>query len=612
MNSILSHNLELFSIRFPELNELLKDELNAYLNASEHKMLTIIQAKNGSPTAIYNGISVHSKYNPEREAEQLISSKEYKKDSSIGVFLGAGLGYAPILFAKKNPSLPIIIVEKDAKILFEAFETLDWSIVLKREALSFIINAAPGTLLSVLGDNAFKAVVFCTPSCTCYAPDYFKSFLETINQQKQKDEINTNTLEKFAHLWLKNSCRNLSYLSILDGVDSFFDLASPKNCNLPFIILAAGPSLEDILPHLAELKKRAIIVCVNTALHAVLKANVEPDFILLVDPQYACAKHLDFLSSPSSILITESAVWPSVFRFNCKQIVLCSSLFPIGQYFEKYLGNKGALGAGGSVTTTAWDFARKCGSASIYMAGMDFGFPNGQTHIKGSQFEEMAHRISNRLHTVESDSVNAITQASVTKAFDYDGNPILTDKRMSLFSWWFEKSTQTALEDGQKTYSLTSKSMAIKGIQKASVEDILSRTERISDRETFFTEAKKRTKTAPQKDEIKMLHQKVLKEFIASLSYLGELSDEGLKICKKAPEDKKNTNAYIARLQDIDNKILTSSAKEAAALVFPTQRQLDNLTKDLPQDTVLKQFEYSSIIYSQLKKAVIEYKKHLS
>ncbi|MBQ4025068.1 MAG: hypothetical protein II611_06730, partial [Treponema sp.] len=51
-------------------------------------------------------IPLHSKYNPEREAEQLV--KEFSKnDFDAAVFLGFGLGYAPIAFAEQNPSTPL-------------------------------------------------------------------------------------------------------------------------------------------------------------------------------------------------------------------------------------------------------------------------------------------------------------------------------------------------------------------------------------------------------------------------------------------------------------------------------------------------------------------------
>ncbi|MBQ1593198.1 MAG: hypothetical protein II077_14285, partial [Treponema sp.] len=71
-------------------------------------------------------ISLHSKYNPEREAEQLV--KEFSKnDFDAAVFLGFGLGYAPIAFAEKNPSTPLILIENNPLFLFAALNTLDFT-----------------------------------------------------------------------------------------------------------------------------------------------------------------------------------------------------------------------------------------------------------------------------------------------------------------------------------------------------------------------------------------------------------------------------------------------------------------------------------------------------
>ena len=98
--------------------------------------------------------------------------------------------------------------------------------------------------------------------------------------------------------------------------------------------------------NLAEIKKRCLLICVDTALRACLRVGVQPDFIVLVDPQYWNIRHLDNCAAPDSVLITELAAYPAVFRFRCREIVLCSSLYPVGAYFERICGTKGALGAG--------------------------------------------------------------------------------------------------------------------------------------------------------------------------------------------------------------------------------------------------------------------------
>ena len=140
-------------------------------------------------------------------------------------------------------------------------------------------------------------------------------------------------------------------------------------------------------------------------------------------------------------------------------------MFPIGNFFEKNTQEKGLLAAGGSVTTTAWDFARMCGASEIYLAGMDLGFPNKETHIRGSKFEEKIHCESFRIKTSETKNIETLFSATPFYAKDYNGNEILTDKKMQLFSWWFEKNCTNAVSQGVKTFSLTPESLAINGIE---------------------------------------------------------------------------------------------------------------------------------------------------
>ncbi|MBP5695288.1 MAG: motility associated factor glycosyltransferase family protein [Treponema sp.] len=630
MNSIWNTNLALFEKRFPALRDLLSEDIAFFegeIEAGKFPLpLEIIEAKNGSPTAIYKAESaqalpLHSKYNPEREAEQLVHDFS-SKDFEAAVFLGFGLGYGPLAFAEANPSTPLILIEKDPLFLFAAMNTLDFSKVFSHPKLIFVTKADPQTAISVLANyKAERVKIFSSKAHTAHDSPFAEEFLELFKRSLQKDEINTNTLEKFSRLWMKNSLANLPYLSKCDGVKKYRSTLlqlGGKATELPFVILAAGPSLQTLLPHLPALKETCVLVCVDSALHAVLKAGVEPDFIVLVDPQYVCARHLEFLKAPSSVLITESAAYPSVFRFECRETVMCSSLFPIGQYFEKRLGQKGKLGAGGSVATTAWDFARTCGTRKIYLAGMDLGFPGKQTHIRGSQFEERAHRTSTHTHTAETDGVASLLGAAPSLAKDYRGNTILTDKRMSLFAWWFESNCATALKDGQNTYTLTPQSLAIPNIGIASPEEVLAassakKEELMEAKRRFFEQAEKNSLEQKDDDRKKGVpsFESVFDEFRESLENLMSLSKKGLNLCQSAIQNRTKVHEVNAKLSEIDSQILNSAGKDAAALVFPTERQLAAKAKELPSsamnDAMLKPIYYSRLIYSELQKAVGEY-----
>ena len=609
MNSFLNKNYALFEKRFPSLSEMLKDDFDSF--EKNPLPLNIENAKNGSPTVMDNKLALHSKYNPEREAQQFVAN--FSEDAyQAAVFISFGLGYAPIEFVKKHPSVPVIIIEPDPNYLLMAFSVLDWSSILNHENLIIAVKANVDAIQQILSQyKSSHLYTFTIPSQTAHCKDYAEAVKSIIKKNEQKDTINTNTLEKFSHLWLNNSCRNLRKLEILDGIQKYAGVNKKLSSPIPFVVLAAGPSLATILPYLKELKKRSIIICVDTALHSCLACGIEPDFIILVDPQYACAMHLEFLSAPTSILVTESAAWPSVFRFNCKEIVLCSSMFPIGQYFEKKMGQKGKLGAGGSVSTTAWDFARICGAKEIFIAGMDLGFPGKQTHIRGSQFEEREHRVSNRINSSETQSTTALMSAYPTYAQDYNGKKLLTDKRMSLFSWWFENNCQIAEKEGTRTYSITKESLAIKNIYSADVKDLLALPDLSGVKKEFFAIAQNVAEQYRQSS-LKSDFNTVYSSFISNLEMLDAIAKKGLALCDKAIKNRLKAPEIFQELSLVDAKIMNSEAKDAASLVFPTERKIKELTKDLPQEPHLKSLYYSKIIYAELTKAIHEYLKTLS
>ena len=151
----------------------------------------------------------------------------------------------------------IIVIEEDEMFFLHSLSAIDWEILFTHLKLIFITGDNLSAAKDILKNSSAKDMeVFSTPSLTAHAQKYFDSIKEIIRQNKEKDEINTNTLEKFSSLWLRNSARNLQKIFTLDGVKRYEN----KGATLPFVILGAGPSLEKILPYLKEIKKRAVLV----------------------------------------------------------------------------------------------------------------------------------------------------------------------------------------------------------------------------------------------------------------------------------------------------------------------------------------------------------------
>ncbi|WP_074645466.1 motility associated factor glycosyltransferase family protein [Treponema bryantii] len=483
MNSIWNNNFEAFKKRFPQLAQMTGSE-----PVPPESIWNLEKAKNQSITASEGGVRLHSAYNPEREASGAVGRDEVFQKSAV-VFYGFGLGYHVIEFAKlameraaAGKTLPrLVLIEPDVKHFFAAMAVLDWTPVFTLENLIIAVGCPSESVLPLLEDGTKVNVgetgvsdswFFDIPSFTAHSVPYFNEVRSLVKRNQRKNEINAATLKKFGKLWCRNSIKNMSQLENCAGISQLADIAA----SCPFLILGAGPSLETILPYIKEISERTITVCVETALHTLLRAGLQPDFILLTDPQFWAYRHIAGLEAPESILITEVSAYPSVFRFNCRKILLCGSQFPVGQYFEQKLGLvPGDLGTGGSVASSAWNFAHFCGAKEIYTAGLDFAFPNKQTHIKGSSAEQTYHTLSSRLTAPDRFTAASLYSANAAPGKDYNGSVVLTDSRMKMFSWWFEARLAACPET--KTYTLCPQGLAVPGIQKAEVSELLKHPE---------------------------------------------------------------------------------------------------------------------------------------
>lgn len=647
MNSIWNKNLTLLQERFPQLYDMMNDELLGALPvaepASAEKIVdfpcgwTLKQAKTGAWTGEVTGASgqaLHSRYDPQKEGQRFAQSLLQEMEASqkqVPVFMGFGLGYGLVSLAEtmlaaqagqqiktglgKNSFAGIVLVEPHVACFAAALWCIDFEPVFSLEKCALLVGASHQSVLGVLESFGLeKCHCIWNKAHTSHNQQYFDGLHTLIQRNRDKDAINNRTLEKFGQLWLRNSCRNLEALATCDGVKRYENLG----WNLDACVIGAGPSLDEILPHLKEIKERCLLIAVDTALRACLRVGVEPDFVVLGDPQYWNARHLAGLSSPSSVLVTEVAAYPSVFRFPCQEVVLCSSLYPVGKFFSSHGLDKGELGAGGSVATSAWGLARLCGCRRIFLAAVDLAFPGKRTHAHGSTFEEKTHQNSTRLIPSQHSQVSALFSADISVKKSYTGEPVITDQRMELYAWWFE--SKVAAHPETKNFSLTPQSLAIPGIQAFPLESLLQEPPCPKERQEFFANQEKaREKFQERQQEIKKHFHQLCSELKDGLFQLYKAARKGLSLCQETlvlqdgPNFEAAFSRIISQLAAIDQAIRTSPYHESAALAFPSQQQLDMLYEQAglssnPQRATL---EKSRILYQRIMEALAEYNKFL-
>jgi len=564
--------------------------------------IKIETAPTGEPSLSIRGIHVHSPRDPAREGQRL--AETVKEEKGPVVILGFGLGYAAQAAAVFGR--PIIIVEKYRNLLRMALELRDFSEFLSKNRIMFVIGGTGDGITGALditdelvstdesADKKNAPSVIRNRALAGLDEQWYKQVEDKIRTWTMRDEVNMATLKRFGRRWVRNLSRNMNAIRDYPGISQLEGLAAGnvgedftqrrenakdaenklKENPLPVFLAAAGPSLDRIKPLLRDIYNRCIVVAVDTNLRFFTKNGIEPDFVLTVDPQFWNSRHLDRCICERTALIAESAVYPPVLNLPFKNIFLCGSLFPLGTFIEKQVDPKGRLGAGGSVATTAWDFARMLNGDEIWIAGLDLSFPGLKTHFRGARFEERSNSESGRFNPVEKWVLRALRDGFPFKARSARGEQVLTDRRLSLYAVWFEN--QFRLHPTVKNYGLFQDGLAIAGLQTADTEKFLALPERRVEidrriKETFAQIEKdfhdpEKTRQRAQRYENAVSG---LKRGIGSIK---RAAQEGASIARNALKRELNPqqqNRVLKELDEITRRIAESEVKEVAGFLYP-------------------------------------------
>jgi hypothetical protein len=625
--SYLNTNREILLRQYPglweEINTKNEDDI-------ELEDINVETAQTGDPVLRINGMYIHSVRDPLREGqrlaqscEQMVENKQPVKDKqdTLGrqdakneqaainegkrpvVILGFGLGYAAQAAAKAAASkaaaelgLPIIVVEKHKNLLLKALELRDFSGFLGENRIIFVIGGSGEGITSALeianelisgGNTEAKKTapyVIRNRALTGFDEQWYKTVEDRIRSWTMKDDVNTATHKRFGRRWAHNLSRNMEVIRDYPGISHLSNLAAADE-PLPVFLAAAGPSLDKIKPLLYDIYDRCIIVAVDTNLRFFVKNNIQPDFVLVVDPQFWNSRHLDrCVSEENSLktaLIAESAVYPPVLRLPFKNKFLCGSMLPPGIFIEKQVDPKGRLGAGGSVASTAWDFARALGANEIWIAGLDLAFPELKTHFRGARFEEIANSQSNRFNPSEKWVVRALRDGIPFKARSVSGGQIMTDRRLSLYASWFE--AQFNQNKQIKNYSLFHDGLAIEGLLKSDSQKFLTLPKRREEIDRRIQQTFSKIETGFNAPEEKLgrteKYEKAVYALTSGFKNIKTAAEEGAEIARrslKTPMDSSQQNETAKKLDEITRRITESEVKEAADFLSASITQEEN------------------------------------
>ena len=539
----IKKNIKAYPIDFLNLLKDKNDNLDISLQIIETK------SKKYSAKVFKDGKSIflHSAYDPEKEANTLI--KEIENDTDLIFIFGIGAGY--LINAVKKLNVNIAVIEPSIKFFNLLIDNFKLDKILEDNITFFIGGDDIEDIEKFISiANTKKVKFFITRSYANLFGEEALFYQQKVLSIVDKKIININTISRFDKLWAYNIASNVAKISTHYGANKFFD----KYKNIPAVIVSAGPSLEKNIRKLKEMKNKALIIAVDTAMKPLFSHNISPHFVITIDPQKKNSKYFRNVYFKDSVLIAESSVDKEAIDSFNGAIYFINSIFPLAKYFMEELGNRGDITTGGSVSTAAYDFAIRIGANPIIMVGLDLSFPNYQTHIKGSYHEENFFTEIYKLDSYDSRIYKVLIAGNLREEKNIYNEKVWTDSRFNMYKNWYEE--QCLKYNQIKFYNATEGGIIINGMENINLEELIQKFNDID------INIDRNDRNIERKNEILINIKNGLIKIEGEISKIKPYILNALELCEKINEDLKRhrkVDKLLESLNEYDIKILNIS-----------------------------------------------------
>ena len=387
---IYNTNLDIVRQRFPAIYEGLKERDFQFSHPLE-----IVAGQNRQLNAIVTL--------PGKEKIALYEHDDILGEISAGIedwdlnvhdflfCLGFGLGYLPLAASRNFSGDPhIVIIEPNVEMFDLALRLIDLQELLNYEKLAiFVGNQQPVKEIV----SAYKSqiplgktqVASFGPSRLIYG-EAFKIFEKEVIDNIRVVRNIDYTARRAGKMIFSNAMANLP--SLFAGPD--LGSLKGKFDGYPAVCVAAGPSLDKDIPFLKTIGNRALILCADSAVHALVGAGIIPHVVVTTDMNPINFEKLrtDLYPLRDTILVFSIEANPEcvgAFLSN-KRIAVTAQNALLNHWFGPEWGLDWKLPAMTSVSHTALFTAAALGADPVVMVGMDFAYSSGKSHASGSVF----------------------------------------------------------------------------------------------------------------------------------------------------------------------------------------------------------------------------------
>jgi len=397
----------------------------------------------------YRKRAFYAPVNPEDSVKRKIISLTLQEKTLI-LIPSPGLGYGLAeLVAKLPPFSHILCIEVD-KLLWDfcaingsfphcqnltLLQTSDCAVLLQHIHKIGIHHFRRTLLLPLSGGFGLNSSLY-------------NQLFKTVEAEIQNFWQNKITLIHMAPHWIKNIFINLRHWEPAHSIES---LKTDK----PVFIAGAGPSLEEAIDTIKQIRKHIMLVCVDTAFPVLWQHNIQPDFILIVECQLANLWDFMVCINPGIPVICDLSSNPQVIRkLQTTAYFFCSQFYPLKLF--KRLQQKRLLPpmipALGSVGIAALYIATLLTQAPILFAGLDFSYAKHKTHSSGAPYSDQLLIQGNRLQPAYSRLYSIINKRPLLKTKNRLGAALLTDLVLNSYAGKARELIQQQSNDNNRVF----------------------------------------------------------------------------------------------------------------------------------------------------------------
>ncbi|MCI5620231.1 MAG: DUF115 domain-containing protein [Lachnospiraceae bacterium] len=499
---------------------------------------------------------LNGRYNPEQAA--LVYANRYQKLQSYESIVVFGLSDGRALrqmLSYGDETNFWIVYEPSREWFYLAIKEFDLSDIFFHEQVYLVVESGED-LKNILKNSINYNNRFLIQHCILPGYDvlYHEKCQKMINEmvmQVEYSQIIKNTVKEFHREFARAGIQCMEDALYQSNIYQMREYFQKKDiCDVPVIIVAAGPSLNKNIEILKRAKGKAFLMVVDAALRAMSAHEITPDLALSVDARVRD----DFFADVDIQGI------PFYFSCSSKQQLISSHK---GRHFYDLAPNDlfdslakevsdnefVSLGSGGSVSTVAFSLALYLGFRTIVFVGQDLAFTGGQSYNKSLVKDEQSNQryIDSRVRVW---------------AEDYEGNPVETDYQMNMYRLWLEKEIAD-LPQEYRIIDATEGGARISGTKILSLKDTI---DNYCERDVDFAKLLQEVPLAYDEEQRRHIWENIRKE-PQRLREIASVVEKGMESARELSQanvrqDGKAQKRLLEELKEINEKILSEPIQD--------------------------------------------------